>query len=163
MEPAVQKAVALATGQANEDEMSAPTFQALLELGKKYVAVTTDPKKPAPASDQLVLEIILAYAKALTEGKAGWLLLGYPSTILQAKLLEKQLTGATDQEVEDYLQSLTGKTVKKKTPAKGAPEPPPRPQVELIWRSVSLHRMKTLRMMYWVSMKNAPLGLWVTS
>lgn len=103
---------------------ASPTLQLLAELGTKHLAYTTDPKNPAPPPDLLLAELMVAYARYLSPSGSpnGWLLAGFPTTPLQAKLLEKTLSGYSDPEVVEYLATLA-KAEKKRF---GAPKEPPK-------------------------------------
>jgi hypothetical protein len=122
-ELAVARAVALAKDPTPEDKEAmeiSPTLQALGELGQRYLAITTDPKNPMPASEDLTMDMTVAYARACGAAQGDWLLAGCPATDLQARLLERALTGYTDPQVEEYLEQVR-KSMKGKKQA-----PPPR-------------------------------------
>lgn len=109
---AIQKAKDIASDVLDENDLviqtgsSSADLQLLKDLGVKYNTVTNDPKNPgALPPDTLLVDIVCAYLKLYSTN--GWLLVDFPKTTLQAKLLEKKLTGYTDPQVEEYLASFT--------------------------------------------------------
>jgi hypothetical protein len=81
----IPKAPVLPSRQAQELTQASELSEelvALRDLGAKYVAVTNDPKNPQPPSDQLIAELVVAFANALG-AQTGWLLVGFPKTALQ--------------------------------------------------------------------------------
>lgn len=108
----VQKAKDIATDVYDENDLtiqassSSADLQLLKDLGVKYNTVTNDPKNPgALPSDALMVDIVCAYLNLYCT--SGWILVDFPKTTLQAKLLEKKWTGYTDPQVEEYLASFT--------------------------------------------------------
>eukprot|EP00794_Sanderia_malayensis_P007710 gene7710-8548_t len=75
--------------QSFKSATSALIFTSRAKLGAKAFAML---KKGKPISDAIIVDIVVDTIRNVPDG-TGWVLDGFPSTINQAKLLEKELTG----------------------------------------------------------------------
>lgn len=114
-----------------------------------YYALRTHPKKAAaPVPVATTINILTKHLSCRAPRGRGWLLVGYPSTLLESKMLENALSGYTDEEVAAELAG--GKTskpdVKKKNgslvPAQGELRVPPKSGLDAVLNLTKLRTAK---------------------
>ncbi|EDO31300.1 predicted protein [Nematostella vectensis] len=100
-----------------------PTLRSKLG-GKAYTFL----KKGKATPDQLLVDIMVEAVRNVPEG-TGWIMDGFPSTVSQAKLLEKALSGYDAQkEVKDAKAAKEATKVNKSRKSRLAPDPHPAPE-----------------------------------
>lgn len=115
---------------ASEEDVAA--FRA---AAAAYHALRTHPKKAAaPVPVATTTELLVKHLACRAPRGRGWVLVGYPRTLLESKIFENALSGYTDDDVMTELGG-GGKPTKNKGNAvaeQQEPPPPPRPGVDAI-------------------------------
>ncbi|XP_027049665.1 sperm flagellar protein 2-like [Pocillopora damicornis] len=102
-----------------------PTLTVRAKLGSKAYSFL---KKGKTTPDQLLVDIMVEAVRQVPEG-SGWIMDGFPSTINQAKLLEKSLSGYDAQkEAKDAKAAKEPSKVSKTRKSRLAPDPHPSPE-----------------------------------
>ncbi|RMX41235.1 hypothetical protein pdam_00013258 [Pocillopora damicornis] len=103
-----------------------PTLTVRAKLGSKAYSFL---KKGKTTPDQLLVDIMVEAVRQVPEG-SGWIMDGFPSTINQAKLLEKSLSGYDAQkEAKDAKAAKEPSKVSKTRKSRLAPDPHPSPEL----------------------------------
>jgi hypothetical protein len=92
-------------------------IQAFKEAARKYNADINDSKRKLNLTLSSLTDLLVLHLKCAAGADQGWILYNYPSTLLEAKMLEHALSGYTDEDVET--EHNGGKPPKKEKP-KGA-------------------------------------------
>lgn len=103
---------------ATEEDMEA--FKA---AAVAYHTLRTNPKKAAsPVPLVTTTDLLVKHLSCRTPRGHGWLLVGYPSCLLESKLLENALSGYTDDEVAVELGATSKSSKTKKGSVAGLPQ-----------------------------------------
>lgn len=117
-------------------DASEETMAAFKEAAVAYYELRTHPKKAStPVPLRTTTDLLVKHLACRAPNGRGWILVGYPASLLQAKMLENALSGYTDEEVAAEL-GTSGKASKADSKTKkgsmvpqeqtGEPQVPPR-------------------------------------
>lgn len=112
--------------RAFDTDASEEDVAAFKEAAAAYFALRTHPKKgAAPVPLAVTVDLLVKHLACRAPRGRGWLLVGFPKSLLESKILENALSGYTDEDVAAEL-GQGRKASKHDTKAKkGSVAPPP--------------------------------------
>lgn len=86
--------------KAFDPKSSEDCITAFEEAAAAYFAWRTHPKKAAlPVPVAMITDILAKHLSCRAPGERGWILVGYPNSVLECKMFENSLSGYTDEDV----------------------------------------------------------------
>lgn len=99
---------------AFDPDASEEQVAAFKEAAAAYFALRSHPKKSAlPVPVSMTADLLVKHLSCRAPKGRGWILVGYPRTLIESKMLEHALSGYTDEDVTMEL-NVGGKKDKKK-------------------------------------------------
>lgn len=111
-EPADTESKETALQRCFHQETTEENMAAFKEAAVAYHALRTHPKKAStPVPLRTTTDLLVKHLACRAPKGQGWILVGYPNSLLESKMLENALSGYTDEEVAAEL-GTSGKTSK---------------------------------------------------